>query len=159
MKESAGHRQFLFHTPAPFANLFLTPVPHIKVGKQLFDTCLPFGGRASGRYARINPSYPRRSCVHTDRKTQERAAVGANIVCLRTCIKAQHPSLAPSWFSRPNKRCIVVVFPAPLGPRNPKIIPGNTTNERSSTRFYLIKCVRKMFSTNNRLSHIKQVLY
>src|SRR5215471_12118101 len=33
----------------------------------------------------------------------------------------------------PSRSWIVVVFPAPLGPRRPKISPGATENERSST--------------------------
>ncbi len=35
--------------------------------------------------------------------------------------------------SRPRISRMVVVLPAPFGPRNPVILPGSTVNDRSST--------------------------
>ncbi len=39
----------------------------------------------------------------------------------------------PQKFNRPHIMLIVVVFPAPLGPRNPNISPRNIFKERSLT--------------------------
>src|SRR5262249_41259531 len=49
--------------------------------------------------------------------------------------------------SRPQRIRIVVDFPAPLGPRNPKISPRSTVNETWLTATKLPNCLKRSWAT------------
>jgi len=70
----------------------------------------------------------------------------AHLASVRTQIIAHHPHLTAGGRGQPLIILTVVVLPDPLGPRRPKISPGSTVKDKSSTA---VKSPKRFYQVNH----------